>query len=303
MNLDFYRNYLEIIECGTLSEAARNLHIAQSALSSQVKQFEEEYQTRLFIRNARKMEPTDAGRILYEKAKSMVMLEDAARKEIDACAEGSQGTVRIGMTQAYPDVDMTNLLLQFQKENPQIRYEFYEISSYEIMELLRAGVIEIGIVRTSGLLPVDLEESIRIRQKLCVYCCYNNPWITPYGKEVVLSSLENVPIAISRGFSDLLNDIFARTDVHPIVMSVSTSRSNPMMWAKAGAAIAIICTSEVETSDDAESFCRPLTVDDPAIAKELDTTRSFIVAKRRALSASAQKFLDFSRKYHHIQTV
>lgn len=122
------------------------MHVAQSALSSQVKQFEEEYKMRLFIRNARQMEPTDAGRILYEKAKSMIVLEDAAHKEIEACAEGAQGTVRIGMTQAYPDADMTNLLLKFQKANPQICFEFYEVNSGEIIKLLQAGIIEIGII-------------------------------------------------------------------------------------------------------------------------------------------------------------
>lgn len=300
MNLDFYRNYVKIIECGTLSEAARNLHIAQSALSGQVKQFEEEYRTSLFVRNARKMEPTDAGRILYEKAKNIILLVDAAHKEIDACVEGAQGTIRIGMTQAYPDVNMINILVNFQKENPEIRYEFYEMNSWEIIELLRSGVIEIGVVRTSGLLPADLAESIQIQQKLCAYCCYNNPWITPYEKEVQLSSLNEVPLAISRGFSDLLKDIFARADVHPVIMSVATSRSNPMMWAKAGAAIAIICTGETETPDDAESFCRPLAVDDPVIAKELNTTRSFVVAKNRTLSAAAKRFLDFSKKHYQL---
>ena len=40
MNLDFYRNFVKIVECGTLSATARYLHVAQSALSSQVKQFE-----------------------------------------------------------------------------------------------------------------------------------------------------------------------------------------------------------------------------------------------------------------------
>lgn len=297
MNIDFYRNYIQIVECGSLSAAARKLHLAQSALSTQLKQFEEEYQAILFRRTSRQMELTDAGRILYEKARSMIMLLDDSYKEISACIEGSQGTLRIGMTQAYPDVGMTALLIGFQKENPQLRYEFYEVNSGEIMELLRSGVIEIGIVRTSGTLPAFLDEQITVRQQLCAYCCYNNPWITPYDKSVSLSSLDKVPVAISRGFAELLTDVFERVGVNPVVMSVATSRSNPMMWAKAGAAVAIICTNETETSDDAESFCRPLNTDDPAVNKQMMTTRSFITVKERCLSAAAQRFLGFSRKH------
>lgn len=295
MNIDFYRNYISIVDCGSLSAAARNLHIAQSALSTQLKQLEEEYHAVLFNRTSRQMELTDAGRILYETAKNIVTLLDSSQKEISACVEGAQGTIRIGMTQAYPDAGITDLLVKFQKQNPRIRYSFYEVNSNEIMEMLRTGVVEVGIARNSGPLPPFLEEQFSIKQKLCAYCCYNNPWITPYGTSVSLSSLDQVPIAISRGFEALLSDIFARAGTAPVVMSVSTSRSNPMMWAKAGAAIAIICTNETETADDAESFCRPLYADDPILQKQLITTRSFITAKGRRLSAAAQRFLSFSQ--------
>lgn len=58
------------------------------------------------------------GGILYETAKDIVTLLDASldasQKEISACVAGAQGTVRIGMTQAYPDAGMTQLLLKFQ---------------------------------------------------------------------------------------------------------------------------------------------------------------------------------------------
>lgn len=297
MNLDFYRNYIKIIDCGTLSGAARELHIAQSALSSQVKSLEEEYGTELFLRGNRRLELTETGKLLYEKAKSIVTLVDASHKEIDAHEAGARGTVRIGMTQAYPDVNITGLLLQFQKENPQIRYEFYEVNSGEVMDLLRNGVVEIGIVRTSGVLPPDLNEALELKQRLCAFCCYNNPWITPYGRDVALSSLRDVPLALSRGFADLVEEIFARADMRANVMSVSTSRSNPVMWAKAGAAVAIICAGEADNTDDAESFCRPLSSEDPVIAQKLKATRSFITVRGRTLSAAAQHFLNFSQAY------
>ena len=293
MNIEFYRNYIAIVESGTLSAASRRLHVAQSALSMQVKQFEEEYHAQLFVRNARQMEPTDAGRILYERVKHIIALVEESHKEVDACVDGSQGTVRIGMTQAYPDVDMTRLLLRFQQESPGLRYEFYECGSEEIMELLRAGVIEIGIIRISGLLPPHLEERLSFQQFLCVYCCTSNPWISPYEKEVPLSALDGVPLAISRGFEPLLRDLFQRTNIHPTIMSVSTSRSNPVMWAKAGAMAAIVCTEEAASFNDAETFCRPLFSQDPQVAQQLRASRSFVVAKGRVLSPAAQRFLEF----------
>ena len=139
MNTEFLRNYIRIIDCGTIAEAAQELHIAQSALSSQIKALEDEYGSDLFLRENRRLKPTETGRALYEKARAIVALIDASHKEIDALGSGSRGTLRIGMTQAYPDAKMTDLLLTFQKENPLIRYEFYEENSAEVIsERLKA---------------------------------------------------------------------------------------------------------------------------------------------------------------------
>ena len=126
MNIDFYRNYIEIVDKGTLSAAARELHVAQSALSNQLKQFEEEYKAQLLVRSSRQMELTDAGRILYKRAKDIIALVDASYKEIDACVEGSQDILRLGITQAYPDNYVNNLLVGFQRENPEVKFEIRE---------------------------------------------------------------------------------------------------------------------------------------------------------------------------------
>ena len=297
MNTEFLRNYIKIIDCGTIAEAAQELHIAQSALSSQIKALEDEYGSDLFLRENRRLKPTETGRALYEKARAIVALVDASHKEIDALGSGSRGTLRIGMTQAYPDAKMTDLLLTFQKENPLIRYEFYEENSAEVIDLLRSGIIEIGIVRTSGALPPDLIEALTVNQRLCAVCRRDNPWVAPDARSVTLSDLRNTPLAISRGFADLAEDLFARANIKPDIMSISTSRSNPLMWAKAGVAAAIICAGESDSTHDAETFCLPLESDDPVISERLKATRSFITVKGRTLSAAAQRFLSFSQKH------
>ena len=70
MNLSYYANYVTIVEEGSLTAASLKLRIAQPALSNQVKALEAAYGARLFYRGARRLELTDAGRILYQKAKS-----------------------------------------------------------------------------------------------------------------------------------------------------------------------------------------------------------------------------------------
>ena len=64
MNIQYYYNFVTIVESGSLTAAAEKLHIAQPALSNQIKALEQKYGTRLFYRGARKLELTDAGAIL-----------------------------------------------------------------------------------------------------------------------------------------------------------------------------------------------------------------------------------------------
>lgn len=295
MNADFYRNFVKIVECGTLSAASRELLVAQPALSNQVKLFEEVYGAQLFIRNARQMEPTDAGRILYEKAKSIIALEDAAHREIDACVDGAQGTLRIAMTQAFPDVGIVELLRGFHRAYPKIRYELYELNTAQIMDMLKNNLAEVGIVRSSDRLPPYLAEQICIEQKLCACFRRDNPWLSDRAEAIPTGSLQGVPLAISRGFEATLRDIFQRDSVSPVIMSVSTSRTNAMMWAECGAAVAILCNGERENVFDGELACLPLRSDNEITARELLATRAFITVRDRGLSAAAQRFLDFSQ--------
>lgn len=300
MNIDFYRNYIEIVELGTLSAAARSLHVAQSALSNQLKQFEEEFGTPLFIRAARRMELTDAGRILYRKSKDIIALVDAAHKEIDASIEGAQGSLRLGMTQAYPDLYVNNLLLAFQKQNPQMRFDIFEESSMEILEQLRSGVIEIGIERNPDKLPPFLTEVVTQNERVCAYVRKDNPWIDAGLDELPVAELQKAPLAISRGIVGLLDDIFERVGISPRVMSISTSRSNPMMWARAGVAVAIIRAGTSEFSDDGECRCIPLCSSDGITTEELKASRSIVTVRDSVLSAAAQRFIEFVKTYEDI---
>ena len=64
MNMEFYRNFIEVVEAGTISAASRKLLIAQPALSNQIKALERQYNAKLFIRDSRRIVLTDAGEIL-----------------------------------------------------------------------------------------------------------------------------------------------------------------------------------------------------------------------------------------------
>ena len=94
MELESYRNFLAIIEAGSFTGAAECVHVAQPALSKQLKTLENFFGAKLIIttRGSRQLILTEAGRILYQKAKYICSLEDLARNEIDNIIGGAVGT-------------------------------------------------------------------------------------------------------------------------------------------------------------------------------------------------------------------
>ncbi|MGN0954480.1 LysR family transcriptional regulator, partial [Dialister sp.] len=78
MDLRQLRYFKTVIEEGTITGAARKLHISQPPLSSQMHLLEKELGTSLFERGARQVIPTEAGSRLYRYAVEMLDLEEAA---------------------------------------------------------------------------------------------------------------------------------------------------------------------------------------------------------------------------------
>ena len=71
--LEYFR---AIVDAGTISGAARVLHMTQPPLSHQVKMLEEELQVQLFLRGTKKITLTEAGKTLYDRAGSLLTMAD-----------------------------------------------------------------------------------------------------------------------------------------------------------------------------------------------------------------------------------
>lgn len=96
MDIRQLRYFQTIIEEKQITKAARVLHIAQPALSLQLKQLEEELGVTLIIREGKQWLVTEAGQILYERCKQLLQSIDTIKGELSEIKKGIAGTVRIG---------------------------------------------------------------------------------------------------------------------------------------------------------------------------------------------------------------
>ena len=91
--LEYFR---AIVDAGTISGAARELHMTQPPLSYQMKMLEEELQVPLFLRGTKKITLTEAGKTLYEQSGNLLMLSDLTKQEVLKASQAA--TLHIGMT-------------------------------------------------------------------------------------------------------------------------------------------------------------------------------------------------------------
>ncbi|WJN61712.1 LysR family transcriptional regulator [Pseudomonas sp. SO81] len=113
---DLYRYFLAVIECGSLSAAARRLVTTQPTVSRQIARLENALDTKLFTRSPDGLIPTDAARRLYEPA--LVMANAAAAIQRSAQDDGIGGTLRITVPEVIGVEVLTPLLAEFQAAYP-----------------------------------------------------------------------------------------------------------------------------------------------------------------------------------------
>ncbi|MCI2062504.1 MAG: LysR family transcriptional regulator [Eubacteriaceae bacterium] len=287
MNLEYYRNFIEIADLGTLSAASRKLLVAQPALTKQVRNFEDEYGAQLFIRTARRMELTEAGRILYDKAKKMIAIEDSAYKEIDACISGTAGTLSLGLTPSFPDPFIDAVLSDFHSRFPDIEFDIHEDTTPALLRMITDGIAEVGIVRPPGRLPISITEAAAIPEHLLVIGKRGNVWMDPSQETIDLRTLSGVPLSLPRGFAPLITDECLRRGFRPKLFSVSTSRYLTLFWARQGSSLALIPGSDPEKFASDELICRRLR------GKAFASSRSLVRSSEKKLSAAAAEFTGY----------
>lgn len=119
VELRHLRSFLALAEELNFTRAASRLHLAQQALSMQVRQLEDELGVALFIRTTRKVELTGAGSTLYEKASAAMRGIDAMLGEVRQQAEGF-GPLTLGLLATSMLTFTPRLLRAFAAECPNV---------------------------------------------------------------------------------------------------------------------------------------------------------------------------------------
>lgn len=148
MDIRVLRYFLAVAREETITRASESLHIAQSSLSKQLIELEQELGKKLFIRGKRKITLTEEGVLLRKRADEIVNLLEKTERDIRLDSETIRGEISIG---GGPSPFMIEAAAQLRKHYPEIQFHFLYGDAVDIMERLDHGSLDFAVLMT----PVD----------------------------------------------------------------------------------------------------------------------------------------------------
>src|SRR5437867_8469496 len=113
--------FVRVVETGSFSAAARQLHVGQPAVSKTVAQLEERLGVRLLLRSTRGLMPTEAGQNFYERAKRAIEEADEAELAARGANASLSGELRVSAAVTFSRLHIVPRLTVFLAEHPALR--------------------------------------------------------------------------------------------------------------------------------------------------------------------------------------
>jgi LysR family transcriptional regulator, transcription activator of glutamate synthase operon len=270
------------------TRAAEELHVAQSALSQQIRRLETELGAELFERTSRSVVPTEAGGAVAARARVILAAVDGVREEVDELRGLVRGHVSIGALLPAGPIDVPQLLARFAREFPGIEVGLREGTAGDMLRYLAGDEVDAAFTLQAEL-PEDLAVERFGEDELVAAF---PPGAGPDRKFVGAAELAGRPFVTPRSDSaiaEALREFFARAG-EP--MRVSLESGDPFLLrclVSTGFGASALPRSLIEREGPPVDV-RPLR---PAVRLPV----ALVWRMGRHQAPAARAFIDFAREY------
>ena len=289
MDLRVLNYFLTVARLGSVTQAAKALHITQPTLSRQLMGLEEDLGVALFIRGKKKMLLTEEGLILKRRAEELLALSQITKNELTQKDTKIGGIIRIGCGLTKATTTFNQWLDQFILDYPDVCFEVHNGNTHYVLETIENGLIDLGLV----LDPVGLEKYgyIKLKEK--------ERWGLVVSKKSPLSKLDvihpydlvGIPLINSprSELQEKLNDWFGLYKDQFHLFGTSELLVSTLHFVQKNKACAIVIEGAMDAIDKQDVCFVPF---EPEILSQ-----SYIVYKKyQSYSLTISKLLDYIHK-------
>lgn len=257
MTITQLTTFIKIAELESFSAAANSLGYAQSTVTTQIKQLEEELGCPLFERLGKTILLTSAGEKLTPYAKRMVQLEREIRLEVSDGDEPS-GVLKIGVSESLCISRLPKILMEYKKDFPGMEIRIQFINHENIPDMLKKG--ELDLVYTLN--PEIADDSVLLLDKQREYLgFYAAPGYFPGDKKLSEADLHGLPLLLTGhncNFRHMLVEDLEKNGINPVIALETSSKEVLKQFAKNGLGLAFIPDITAESEREKGSLVRLL---------------------------------------------
>lgn len=196
VNLDLYKVFYTVARCGSLTKAAEELYISQPAVSQAIKQLETQLGTPLFKRKHRGMELTaQGGEVIFGDVDKALTLLSGVEDKLAELRGSPAGTLRIGASEAIFQYILSDKIVEYHKQYPQVKIELIEDVTPRIVDCLKNDRCDVGFLNLPLTLDPEIELSASVTLLNDVFVA-GEAFSQLKGKELSIWDLQNYPLIL-----------------------------------------------------------------------------------------------------------
>lgn len=231
--------FLEITEQGSFSAAANSLGYAQSTVTTQIKQLEEELDCQLFDRLGKTIILTSQGRRLIAYAEKMLQLEREIRLEVSD-EDAPTGILKIGVSESLCYSRIPEVLVEYKKQIPGIEIQLTFITHDTFPDMLQKGELDLVYTINPDIEDERLTLLYRKAELLSFFVSPDHPLI---GKKIKENNLEGYPLLLTGhncNFRHMLLTDLSNCGVDSKILLETNSKEVLKQFASNGLGVAFI---------------------------------------------------------------
>lgn len=144
--IDALGQFLQVVELGSVSAAARRVHLSQPALSAAIVRVEQYFGAQLLVRTRRGVEPTAAGEVAVAHVRSLLASLGDAQRAVAEVVGLKAGEVRIGAGATACTYVLPRYLAKFRERAPGVRLKLREATTEELLGDLESGGLDLAVL-------------------------------------------------------------------------------------------------------------------------------------------------------------
>lgn len=259
MNLRRLKYFVKIVDVGSLTLASEILHVAQPALSQQLATLEGEFNQKLLLRTQQGVVATEAGKVLYRHAQTILRQFDQARADVLNAGRSLAGQVSVGLAPGTAASTLALKLLQtVQGRHPQIVLHINENFGTTLCDVVRSGRMDMAVLYGGESPAQGLSFDPLLTEDLCVVAPAE---LVSRDGDLALSDLRNIDLLLpctSNQLRRYLDQAFASVQVVPRVVAEMESSSTlaAAIASGVGATILPVSIARSVAATASASVCR-----------------------------------------------